>query len=241
VNANEPLADRTVLILGGAGKMGRATARLAALAGARLILVGRSAEALAAAIEELPAGSAARSIVGDATDDARLHAIFEEVGAVDHIVAATSSGTAHLQPPDATIPRTELATAKAVYSRLWAAYNALHFAPRYLRAGGSVTLISGSSAKRPQAGFGVYGAMHGAIEALARAAAIELAPLRVNVVSPGGIGIKPARQLAHHFNRFEDLAAGIIAVLTNPAITGAVLDVDGGEFLGTWSGEPARD
>ena len=167
-----------------------------------------------------------------------MQRVFKEADQVDHILAATSSGTGHVQPPSATIALVDLATAKAVYSRLWGAYNALHFAPRHVRPGGTVTIISGSSGRRPQFGFGVYGALHGGLEALARAAAIELAPLRVNVVSPGSLGMKPMRQLTHHFGRYEDLAAAVVALIANPAITGAVLDVDGGESLGTRSGEP---
>jgi NAD(P)-dependent dehydrogenase (short-subunit alcohol dehydrogenase family) len=82
----------------------------------------------------------------------------------------------------------------------------------------------------------VWGALHASIEGLARAAALDLAPLRVNVVSPGGIGLRPDRQLARHRGTLEDVGAAVLALLTNPAMTGAVLDVDGGERLGTWSG-----
>jgi NAD(P)-dependent dehydrogenase (short-subunit alcohol dehydrogenase family) len=102
---------------------------------------------------------------------------------------------------------------------------------------GSITVISGSSARRPGTGFGVWTALHGAIEALARAAALELAPLRVNVVSPGGIGLHPDRQLTEHRGAPEDIGQAVLALITNPAITNAVLDVDGGERLGVWSGE----
>jgi NAD(P)-dependent dehydrogenase (short-subunit alcohol dehydrogenase family) len=139
-----------------------------------------------------------------------------------------------------SIPATDLDAFKAAQKRLWASYNAVHLAPRHLSSNGSVVLVSGSSGRRPGAGFGVWTALHGGIEALARAAAIELAPIRVNVVSPGGIGMRPDRQLAEHFGSADDVASAILALLTNPAVTGAVLDVDGGERLGTWSG-PRRE
>lgn len=79
--------------------------------------------------------------------------------------------------------------------------------------------------------------MHGAIESLARAASIELAPIRVNVISPGGIGMRPDRQLAHHHGSPEDVAMLAVAAMASKAVTGALIDVDGGERLGTWFGE----
>jgi len=231
--AYETLVGKTIVILG-AGKMGRAIA--VAAEGARIVLVGRRDASLESARAALP-GVDLRTLVGDATDEADVAKAFDATGPIDHVVAATSSGTARIAPPDATIPRVSLVDAQAVYSRLWAAYNALHVGARVLRPGGSVTLISGASARRPTAGFGIYGALHASIEGLARAAAVELAPLRVNVVSPGSIGVKPMRQLTHHQGRFEDLADAVLSVIRNPAITSTVLDVDGGESLGTWSGE----
>ncbi|MFB9396055.1 SDR family oxidoreductase [Streptomyces echinatus] len=100
-----------------------------------------------------------------------------------------------------------------------------------LRDGGSVTLLPGSSSRRPSDGRGVWGTLHGAIEALARNAAYELGPLRVNAVSPGGIGVHPAnRQLIAHPGQPDDVAAMVIALMANPAVTATV--VDGGEFLG---------
>jgi NAD(P)-dependent dehydrogenase (short-subunit alcohol dehydrogenase family) len=100
---------------------------------------------------------------------------------------------------------------------------------------GSITLTSGSSARRPQAGLGLYGTMHAALNGLALAAAIELAPLRVNAISPGGIGIGRTRQLIPHTGEARDFGAAAVAVMINPAITGVVVDVDGGEFLGNIS------
>jgi NAD(P)-dependent dehydrogenase (short-subunit alcohol dehydrogenase family) len=237
VTANKRLAEQTVLILGGAGNMGLATAKLAAAEGAHVILLGRRQETLESAIRQLPESSSAgvRFVVGDATDEAQMKRIFTQIGAVDHVVAATSSGTPQVKPPAATIPLVDLSAAYAVYSRLWAAYNVLHLASQYVL--GTVTIISGASARRPQFGYGIYGALHGALEALARAAAVELAPLRVNVVSPGCLGVPPMRQLAHHYGQFEDLASAVVALITNPAITATVLDVDGGESLGAWSGD----
>lgn len=228
------LSGKNVVIVGGSGQMGRAIARAAARQGARIVLLGRTRERLAATSDWLDdENGKVRWSIADATDPASLEAALAQTADVDHIVTSTSSGVA---PMRRTIPTTNLASFEAICSRLWAAYNVMHLAPRYLRPHGSITLISGSSGKRPQIGLGVFGALHGAIEALGRSAAIELAPLRVNTVSPGGIGVPPTNQLLPHHSSFDELAAAVLALMNNPAITGAVLDVDAGEFLGSWSG-----
>src|SRR5258708_7374932 len=105
------LVDQTLVILGGAGQMGLATAKLAAREGERLILVGRNAESLALAAKPLPDGST-RSITADATDEASVRRVFAEAGPVDHVVAATSSSAGAPLPPDAAIPRVGLASAR---------------------------------------------------------------------------------------------------------------------------------
>ncbi len=112
----------------------------------------------------------------------------------------------------------------------------LHYAPGQVRPSGSITLLSGSSGRRPVAGYGVWGTLHGSIEALAKSATLELAPIRVNVISPGGIKLQPDRQLVHRLGQPEDVAGMVVAVMANPAMTGAVVDVDSGERLGNWSG-----
>jgi len=80
----------------------------------------------------------------------------------------------------------------------------------------------------------VWGTLHGSIEAMAFC--IGTSSIRINVVSPGGIGLRPDRQLSHHAGQPEDIAAMAIALMTNLAVTNAVVDVDGGERLGAWSG-----
>ena len=230
MSSNE-LDGAKTLILGGSGSMGSAIAARVMEAGGEAILVGRDSHRLAAVAASL--GPRARALVGDfanAVDAARILAI---AGGIDHLVVALSSGNARAS----SIGATDLANFKGAYSRLWAAYSAVHLAPRFVAETGSITLISGSSARRAGVGFGVWTALHGSLEALARAAAIELAPIRVNVVSPGGSGMRPDRQLAAHAGEPDDIARAVMALLTNPAITNAVLDVDGGERLGRWSGD----
>lgn len=230
---NLPLAGRRVLVLGGAGRMGGAIAARAADLGAGLLLAGPNRATLEAAAAKLPAGAAV--VVGDAADPEGAARLYDEAGRVDHLVVAVSAGAGRTSSITATAP----VDARAAYARVWATYNALHHAPRAVAPDGSVLLISGSSGRRPGMGFGVWTGVHGAIEALARAAALELAPIRVNVVSPGGIGLKPERQLVPHPGTADDIGQAALALIANPAVTNAVLDVDGGERLGGWSGDAA--
>ena len=228
------LKKQKVLVLGGSGAMGKAVgARVVANEGEAL-LVGRDGSRLAAAAAEL--GPKARTLVGDFADAGEAAKLYALAGRVDHVVVALSSGGSRAS----SISATDLGGFKSACSRLWAAYNAAHFAPRFVSANGSLVIVSGSSGRRPGAGFGVWTAVHGSLEALARAAAIELAPIRVNVVSPGGIGMRPDRQLAEHAGTPDDIAGAVLALLSNSAITNAVLDVDGGERLGRWSGNQQR-
>ena len=222
------LTGTSTLILGGAGAMGAATARRVVEAGGEVVLAGREAKSLARVAAEL--GDAARTIAVDLTDVAEVERVIEFSGQVDHAVVALSSGGS----PATSITATDLDSFKGAFGRFWASYNLLHVAPRLIAPTGSITLLSGSSARRAGVGFGVWSALHGSIEALARAATVELAPMRVNVVSPGGIGLKPDRQLLEHEGAPDDVARAIYALLANPAVTGAVLDVDSGERLGTW-------
>ncbi len=228
--AERALEGRRVLIVGGAGRMGRAVAYRAISAGASVLLVGRDRAALTEAAGTL---AGAQVIVADAADEAGVKRIVAEAGRVDDAVVAVSAGARA-----SSIPQTDLASAQAAFSKVWASYAMLHHAPAYIADVGSLTLLSGSSARRPGAGFGVWTAVHAAIEGFARAAAIELAPIRVNVVSPGGIGLKPDRQLVQRQGVADDVALAVVAFVMNPAITGAVLDVDSGERLGAWSGSP---
>jgi NAD(P)-dependent dehydrogenase (short-subunit alcohol dehydrogenase family) len=222
------LTGSRVLIIGGAGRMGSATALRAAEAGATVTVAGPNRAALEAVVGSIDANT----IACDAEDPRAVWDLLTAAQA-DHVAMMVSSRIAESV---ADIPGTRLANAQSAYGRLWASYNVLHAAREGIASNGSLTLLSGSSGRRPLAGVGVWGALHGAIEALARSAALELSPIRVNVVSPGGIGMRKDRQLADHAGRPTDVAAMIVALMSNPAVTGAVVDVDGGERLGSFSG-----
>ncbi|MBC7942342.1 MAG: SDR family oxidoreductase [Chitinophagaceae bacterium] len=219
--------------MGGSGAMGQAIARLAFRHGAQVTIAGRDKKRLAVAAEAIGPG-VAQVEVDVASEAGLLSLAAREGGPYDHVVVATSANARA-----SSIPATTLPDVQRAFGRYWTTYLVLHYAKRLLTQSGSVTVLSGSSGRRPVAGYGVWSALHGGIEALAKAAALELAPIRVNVLSPGGIGIQPDRNLVHHAGQAEDMASAAVMLMGNPAMTAAVIDVDGGERLGTWSGDSA--
>jgi NAD(P)-dependent dehydrogenase (short-subunit alcohol dehydrogenase family) len=222
------LHAQRVLVVGGTGRMGLATALTAQARGASVTVASRRPA------EALPKGLATISF--DSADLASASKALTHAPPFDHVIVAVSANASA-----AGIDSTSTVEVQNAFARYWASYNILHLSPRILSRNGSIVLVSGSSGRRPVRGYGVWTALHGAIEALARAAAIDLAPLRVNVVSPGGIEMQPDRQLVEHRGTAADVAAMIVALLENSAVTGTVVDVDGGERLGSWpSSSPAR-
>jgi NAD(P)-dependent dehydrogenase (short-subunit alcohol dehydrogenase family) len=224
--APPPLAGTRVLVVG-TGKMGVATAAHARAAGAEVTLSGRSEQRLATVTLSLPGVT---PVVADPESADQAEELLDRLQPLDHVAVLAGGATTSGAYGIATTPPAE---AQRSFARFWLSYNLLHAAPGRVRPGGSVTLLSGSSSRRPSDGRGFWGSLHGAIEALGRNAAFELGPLRVNTVSPGGIGVSPMnRQLVSHQGQAADVAAMVVSLMAIPAVTGTVVDVDGGEFLG---------
>ncbi|MEM1136274.1 MAG: SDR family oxidoreductase [Bacteroidota bacterium] len=223
------MKKETVFILGGRSGMGLATARVLLDNNFKVIIAGRNEEKLISIINEL--GKDSSYAVGDASNAEELQNILSSLAKIDHIVVSIST-----KANASGINNTPEIDAKQAFQRFWISYNILHFAPQFLKRNGSVTLISGSSGKTPLKGYSVWGTLHGSLNALVKQASIDVAPIRVNAISSGGIGINTDRQLTEHRGQVEDIANMILAVIKNPAVTSTVIDVDGGERMGTWNG-----
>jgi NAD(P)-dependent dehydrogenase (short-subunit alcohol dehydrogenase family) len=236
------LLGKRVVVLGGTSGIGFAVASAAARAGAEAVVASSSKERVASAVARL-GGSAAGHVV-DVLDQEGVRGFFAEVGAFDHLVY-----TAGDRPRLAPVAGAALADVRtALDVRVWGCYNAVHEALPALRPGGSIVLSSGGAAVRPSPGWALAAAATGAVEAFARALAVELAPIRVNVVRPGVVrtelwDIVPEQQreqlLAEHAAKLpvrhipqpEAAAKAYLYALDAEYCTGSVIEIDGGASL----------
>lgn len=235
------LSEKKVVVIGGSSGMGLAVAKMAADEGAEVVIAGRSVQKLRRAADEIRQPVETRSL--DVTQEREVKEFFAESGELDHLVVTAATGVAggflELDTP----------SFRQVFdSKFWGQYFAARYGAQRIREGGSLTLFSGVAAAKPVAGLSAYAAVNGAVEALCRSLAVELAPLRVNAVSPGIVdtpayaGMPPserkkmfdslaARLPARRVGRPEDVATAVVALMKNGYATGSVLSVDGGHRL----------
>ncbi|TPL83330.1 SDR family oxidoreductase [Mesorhizobium sp. B2-3-14] len=239
------ISNQRILIVGGGSGMGLALARRCLAAGAEVIIAGRGENRLRQAREALgnPAGLGMATV--DITREDQVGALFAGIGGLDHIV----STAADVEGAYRLLPELGLEAAQRVVdSKLFGPLLlAKHGAPR-LAVAGSMTFVSGIAAYRPAARGSVVAAVNAALEGLVRALAIELAPLRVNAVSPGWVdteiwaqvaGDRKADTLAAMAERLpvgrigqpEDIADAIAFLIGNGFATGTTLHVEGGHRL----------
>lgn len=233
------LLNRTVLIIGGGSGIGLGVARVCLARGARVVLAGRTLHKLERALTGLEAGERGRAVVADVSQEADVARLFEEVPDVEHVVV-TAAELAY-QP----IRGFDTGAARrAVDSKLLAALLVAKHAAQRLRAGGSVTFTSGVASERPLARGAWVAALNGALNSFVRGAALELAPVRVNALSPGwvdselwdAIGVDKASAFAAMAERLpvgrigrpDELGHAAAFLMENEFTTGAVLTVDGG-------------
>jgi NAD(P)-dependent dehydrogenase (short-subunit alcohol dehydrogenase family) len=239
-NTVQDLQDRTVVVVGGGSGIGRALALATARAGAEVVVAGRDVHRLRAGLGDL--GPRARAVGVDLADEDSVRRFAAEVGDLDHLVStATAAANGPVASLDADAVQRAFA-AKVIGPLLLAK----HLGTRF-RDGGSLLLFSGVLAWRPAPERAVTATTNGAVAALAQALAVELAPLRVNAVSPGivdsgawdGLGEGKAAFLdsvargnpARRVGSLDDLVQASLLALTNPFVTGTTLHVDGGGRL----------
>jgi NAD(P)-dependent dehydrogenase (short-subunit alcohol dehydrogenase family) len=239
------LQNQRILIIGGSSGIGLATAQLAAERGAHVIIAGRSKSKLDAAVVTLQTASApVRAIAVDITDASSIAQLFAQVGNIDHLAM---TGPA---PSFGSFKDLLVANVKSEFEgKFWGQYLAAQHAAKVLPAHGSITFMSGAYSQRPVPGASSLAAVQGAIEGLVRGLAVDLAPLRVNAVSPGltdtplirGIfGDAVSEKLyadtaqslpARYVAKPGDIAQSYIYLMENKASTGSVMFPDGGYTL----------
>jgi NAD(P)-dependent dehydrogenase (short-subunit alcohol dehydrogenase family) len=228
-----------VVVVGGTSGIGEAAAQLFAKSGGEVIVAGRDPERLGRAVARL---EGVRGVVADGADPESARRLFEGVGPFEHLVLALSGGRG--AGPIASVPMEEIRA--GFEAKLFAHLTALRAALPFVRS--SVTLVSAATAAKALAGTTGLAAINGAIEAVVRPLAAELAPLRVNCVRPGVIDTPWWDSVPKDFKdaafaqavqalpvkrvgRPEDVAAAIVMVAQNPFMTGTILDVSGGGTL----------
>jgi NAD(P)-dependent dehydrogenase (short-subunit alcohol dehydrogenase family) len=174
------LQGKTVVVIGGSSNIGFAVAEAAAAEGASVVIGSSSHKRVTAALERLP--HSARGLEVDATDEASVAGFFAEAGPLDHL-AFTAGEWIHTSlgsPAEVDLDRLRDIASVRVFGFL----RAVKYGVRQIAPDGSVTFTGGAFLDRPQRGSWHIASL-GALVTLAPALAVELAPLRVNVVSPG--------------------------------------------------------
>jgi NAD(P)-dependent dehydrogenase (short-subunit alcohol dehydrogenase family) len=235
------LNGKRIVILGGSSGIGRAVAEEAAKAGARVVIASSNQARVTEALARL------KNAEGHAVDlrsEPAVRALFERIGAHDHLVY--TAGEELLIAPLAEI---DLAKARAFFElRYWGALAAVKAARPYLAKDGSIVLTSGLAGRRPHPGFAIGASICGAMEALTRTLAVELAPVRVNIVTPGFVDTDlwsnvPAGARQQMFadaaaklpvgrvGKPADIAEHYLGFMRGAYVTGQALVVDGGGAL----------
>jgi NAD(P)-dependent dehydrogenase (short-subunit alcohol dehydrogenase family) len=235
------LNGKRIVVLGGSSGIGLATAQAALREGASVVIASSRQARVEQALNTLPN---AEGYAVDLTDAAAVQAFFTRIGAFDHLVF-TAGESLQLGP----LASTDLEIARQFFNlRYWGAFLAAKHASGNIRAGGSIVFTSGIAGQRPRTGWALGASITSAVEGLTRALAVELAPIRVNVVSPGVVRTPlwsampgPDREalyreieqdlLVGHVAEPEEIAEAYLYLMRQTYGTGQVLVVDGGGVL----------
>ncbi|MFE2109578.1 SDR family oxidoreductase [Kitasatospora sp. NPDC059463] len=239
-----PLASRRVVVVGAGSHTGRALAHAASAAGAELILAGPDPRKLEWTAGEL--SGPAKVVPVDLTDEASIAALAAATGRFDHLVS-TAALPANGPLADLELADIHRAFAAKVYGPLLLAKHLAPNAATDTPDGASFTFFSGVAAWRPAPARTVMATTNGALAFLVQALAVEIAPVRVNAVSPGivdtgawdRLGADKAaflhttatRNPARRTGTTDDLVHAVHYAMTSPYVTGTVLHVDGGGRL----------
>ncbi len=234
------LLGQTVVAIGGSAGIGLETARRARAEGAKVILTGRNAERLQRAAGELDALSTAAF---DATDPEALERFFRDLPAIDHVMV-TAGRPYYGRLADMDFAKIRVLIGEHLVQALCVA----RYAAGKMRPGGTLIFMGGTGAKRPAVGLSIASAVTAALPALTASLALEIAPVRVNLIAAGFVDTPLSAELLGDqleqrreqlrstlpIRRVvgpEDVAALAVHLMTNTALTGGTYDIDGGQQL----------
>jgi NAD(P)-dependent dehydrogenase (short-subunit alcohol dehydrogenase family) len=236
------LEGKRVVVLGGSSGVGLAVARAAAAVGASIVIGSSRQARVDEALRTLPPGTAGHVL--DLADEQKVKSLFAKLDRFDHLLF-TAGETLQLGP----LPETEIAAARGFFNlRFWGAYMAAKYGSGSIRPGGSIVFTSGTAGARPRSGWSLGASVCAAMEGLTRALAVELAPIRVNIVAPGMVKTPlwanvPEDQRENmyraaserlpvgHVGEADEIAQAYIYLMRQTYATGQTLIVDGGGTL----------
>ena len=238
IHREPELLGQTVVVIGGSAGIGFETARRAHAEGARVILTGRNSERLQHAAIEVDALSTAAF---DAADPVALDRFFRDLPTIDHVMV-TAGRPYYGRLADMDFTKIRFLIGEHLLQALYVARNAVN----KVRPGGTLIFMGGTGGRRPALGMSIAGAVTAALPALTANLALEIAPVRVNLIAAGFVDTPLSAellgdQLEKRRNQLRttlpigrvvapaDVAALAVHIMTNTALTGATYDIDGGQ------------
>ena len=231
------VSGKKAIIFGGTSGIGLAAAKQLAALGAEVIAISRDPSKAG----EVPAGVTLKKC--DVLDRDAIQALFKECAPFDILISAATGGTRAIGP----FLEMDMDGYQASFAKLWGYANVLRYGAEHMPDHGSIVLVSGAPARKTKPGQVAIGSVGGAVEALVRAVAPEIAPRRLNVVAPGTIDTPmvaaagdertafynkaTANNLIPRAGTADEVAQGIVFMVQNDFVTGTTIDVDGGWLL----------
>ncbi|MCR8995498.1 SDR family oxidoreductase [Brevibacillus laterosporus] len=235
------LKGKKVVVIGGSSGIGLETAKLALAEGADVVIASRSEEKLQKAKTKL--GRKGTTYTLDITQEKQVQSFFQQIGTLDHLVitAAETSGGSFLEM--------DVDQARQLFDhKFWGQYYAAKYGTPHIATNGSITLFSGVVAYKSMVGSATLGAVNAAVSNLGQTLALELSPVRVNIVSPGIIDTPSRSKMSQEARNslYEavasklpvkrigqpvDVAQGVMYLLHNDFVTGTTLHIEGGHIL----------
>ncbi len=236
-----PLKDKKIVIVGASSGIGRALASIVSNQGAIVYLISRSREKLLKVQGELPGETHVFSM--DMLSDDSVNNTFEEIGSFDFLTFTAVADEAKLMAPVKSMSNE---IAQRGMEKFWGTFNVARAAANFIYKDGAMVFTSSMAIDRPSKnGASIMNAASAAVAVFSKALALEIAPVRVNVIAPGVVatGVWTEEQKGsyeewaaktlpvQHLGTAEELANAYLALLTNPYMTGSVVTVDGGLTL----------
>lgn len=228
---------KKAIVFGGTSGIGLSATQMLSYKGAHVIALSRNPDKL----KTVPKNVTTKKM--NVLDRDALEKFFQEVGEYDILVNSATGGTRAVGP----FLSMDLDGYRASFDKLWGYTNVVRYGTKFLKDNGNIVLVSGSPARKCRPGQIAISSVGGAVEAFARGIAPEIAPKRINIVSPGIIDtpMSPLQgkeredyyknttnnNLIPRAGTPDEVATGIIFAIENEFITGTTIDIDGGWLI----------